>query len=65
MSKKNEKLKNIFPKRSRFHNMKLREEEVMKLKKNKTSRYERSAIPYMTKLLNTYKNKQIKIIKHL
>ena len=45
--------------------MKLREEEVMKLKKNKTSRYDRSAIPYMTKLLNRYKNKQIKVIKHL
>ena len=62
---KNEKLKNMFPKRSRLHSMKLREEEVIKVKKKKTSRYERSAIPYMTKLLNTYKNKQMKVIKHL
>ena len=62
---KNKKLKNMFPKRSKVHNMKLREEEIMKLKKRKTSRYEKSAIPYMTKILNTYKNKQMKVSNHL
>ena len=46
----------MFRKRGKVHNMKLREEEIMKLKKKKTSRYEKSAIPYTTKLLNKYKN---------
>ena len=39
--------------------MKLRKEDIMKIKNKRTSRYEKSAIPYMTKLLNTYKNKQM------
>ena len=62
---KNEKLKNMFPKRSKIHNMKLRQGEILKIKKKKTSRYEKSAIPYLTKLLNSYKNKQMKMINHL
>ena len=59
---RNKKLKNMFPKNNRSHSMKLRSEEIMKLKKRRTSRYEKSAIPYMKRLLNKYKSKQMKLI---
>ena len=45
--------------------MKLRKGEILKIKKKKTTRYEKSAIPYLTKLLNSYKNNQMKMINHL
>ena len=58
---RNKKLKNMFTKNDKLHNMKLRKEDIMKFKKRRTSRYEKSAIPYMTRLLNNYKSEQMKI----
>ena len=39
--------------------MNLRKEDIMKINKKRTTRYEKSAIPYMTKLLNSYKIDQM------
>ena len=45
--------------------MKLREEEVMKLKKNKTSRYERSAIPYTARsAVHMYRPEKLNVVQN-
>ena len=56
---KNDKLKYMFPKNNKSHCMNLRKEDIMKINKKRTTRYEKSAIPYMTKLLNSYKIDQM------
>ena len=51
----------MFTKNDKLHNMKLRKKDIMKFLKRRTSWYEKSAIPYMTRLLNNYKSEQMKI----
>ena len=49
---KNEKLKDIFPKTKSEHKMKKRKSKKFQKRRIKTQRYKKSAVPYMTKLLN-------------
>ena len=49
---KNDKVKNIFPKRINLHKMKKRSQESYKINMAKTKRYKKSAIPYMARILN-------------
>ena len=48
----NDKVKNLFPKVQTKHKMKKRNEKKYKENKTKTTRYKKSAIPFMQKLLN-------------
>ena len=64
-SVKNNKVKNMFPKNLKSHTMKKRRNEVYQIKKHKTKRYKRSAIPYMAQLLNIDKEKRKQIINGL
>ena len=57
---KREKIKHFFKKDFQIHKMNKRSKNIFKNKQLKTSRYEQSAIPYMTKLLNNeYKKSKI------
>ena len=49
---KNDKVKSMFPIKRQMHNMKLRTKKKYEMDKKRTERYEKSAIPYMRKLLN-------------
>ena len=49
---KNDKVKSMFPIKKQMHNMKLRTKNKYIMDKKRTERYEKSAIPYMRKLLN-------------
>ena len=60
---KNEKLKNIFPKKLKLHKMSQRKTNIFKIKITMKKRYQQSAIPYMTKLLNKYYSEKSKIMK--
>lgn len=60
---RNEKVKDIFPLKKSNHKMKKRKEKVYKVKNIKTERYKRSAIPYMTNLLNIDSAKKLKMIQ--
>ena len=60
---KNEKLKNLFPMSKKKHEMKKRNIRKYETRKIKTSRFQGSAIPYMTKLLNDEESNRRKIIK--
>ena len=60
---KNEKLKNIFPKKLKSHKMTQRKTNTFKIKKTNKKRYQQSAIPYMTKLLNKYYSEKSELIK--
>ena len=51
---KNSKVKNLFPRKTNLHIMNKRKKTIFKKKKFKGTRYQKSAIPYMTKLLNKY-----------
>ena len=44
----------MFPRAKNKHKMKKRKQEMFNVIKTKTERYKRSAIPYMTNLLNKY-----------
>ena len=48
----NEKVKDMFQKKSSLHPMKKRKQEKYKQRRIKTERYRKSTIPYMIKLLN-------------
>ena len=60
---KNEKLKNLFPMSKKKHEMKKRNIRKYETRKIRTSRFQGSAIPYMTKLLNDEESNRRKIIK--
>ena len=49
---KKEKVKNMFPIKNNAHSMIKRKSEKFKVKRIKTERYKKSAIPYMGELLN-------------
>ena len=56
---KNEKVKSMFSK----HKMELRKTNKFEINKQRTRRYQKSAIPYMQELLNNYQNERRKLIK--
>ena len=60
---KNEKVKDIFPKAEFKHKMRKRKQKTFKVKQIKTERYKKSAVPYMTELLNNDAAKRRKIMK--
>ena len=49
---KNERVKDIFPKSENKHRMIKRKKKMFKTKMIRTERYKKSAVPYMTSLLN-------------
>ena len=56
---KNEKVKSLFPLKKSEHNMKIRKTNKFKTERANTKRYEKSAVPYMRRLLNKeWKNLQ-------
>ena len=56
---KNEKLKNMFVINKSKHDMKKRKKEKFKVKNIRTERYRKSALPYMTNLLNKYVSSEL------
>ena len=60
---RNEKLKNMFPKSKQKHKMIKRNTRKYLTRKNRTNRMEKSAIPYMTKLLNDEESEKKKIME--
>ena len=48
-----EKAKGMFKKKTKLHRMKMRKQKFYEEKNIRTKRYQKSAIPYLTKLLNT------------
>ena len=59
---KNEKLNGMFEKKKDIHQMKKRNRKEYVEKMSKTMRYKRSAIPYLTNLLNAEKEEQRQIL---
>ena len=59
---KNEKMKKLFPIEKHQHNMKTRSQSFFKVNRARTSRYQRSAIPYLQKLLNVNRKEREKIL---
>ena len=59
---KREKTKHFFQRDKQLHKMNKRSKNIFKNKQIKTSRFEQSAIPYMTRLLNNERKKS-KIIE--
>ena len=60
----NSKVKNFFPKKINLHIMNRRKNITFKNKIIKRKRYQKSAIPYMTKLLNKCYSEKSKIINN-
>ena len=58
---RNEKMKKLFPLEIRHHNMNTRSNSFFKVNKARTSRYQRSTIPYLQRLLNDDRKKNGKI----
>ena len=61
---KNEKMKHMFPLKKTKHIMKKRYERKFQTRRIKTSRLKKSAIPYMTKLLNDEHRKKTEILRN-
>ena len=59
----NEKMKKLFPLNKTEHHMKKRKVFKFQQKKIKTKRWNRSALPYMTRLLNNENQRKNKILK--
>ena len=59
---KNDKLNGMFNKRKDMHKMKKRNRKEYEEKMSKTKRYKKSAIPYLTNLLNAEKEEQKQIL---
>ena len=49
---KNEKVKGMFKKKTNLHIMKMRNQKSYEERNIRTKRYQKSTIPYLTKLLN-------------
>ena len=60
---KNEKVKNMFAINKSMHDMKKRKKEKFKVKNIRTERYRKSALPYMTNLLNKYEDEKMKSLE--
>ena len=60
----NEKMKALFPLNKTKHHMKKRKVFKFQLKKIKTKRWNRSALPHMTRLLNDENQRKNKILKN-
>ena len=61
---KNSKLTNIFPRRKNLHMMRKRTKTTFNIKMIKNKRFKKSAVPYMTKLLNKHYNDKFQIMKN-
>ena len=61
---KNDKVESFFPRAKNKHKMKKRKQKKFKVNQIKTERYKRSAIPYMTNLLNNDAEKRLKICEN-
>ena len=61
----NEKLKNLFPLNKNKHSMIRRNKRKHETRKIRTTRFEKSAIPYMTKLLNNEQSMKKKMIQYI
>ena len=61
---KNEKVKNMFPLRKVIHRMKKRNSKKFQNIKTNTSRYKKSAIPYMVNLLNDENTEKCLVLKN-
>mgnify|MGYP001398576655 CR=1 FL=1 len=60
-----EKMKGLFPRKVRHHEMSMRNSEVYDLVKPKTSRYQLSAIPVMQRMLDKAELKQRQVFRKL
>ena len=60
---KNEKVKDVFPRKANNHKMKKRKAEKYKVNRTNTKRYQISAIPYMQNLLNEDHAKTLKAMQ--
>ena len=63
-SDQNEKMKSLFPINKTSHPMKTRKQRMFHTKKNNTKRWKKSALPYMTKLMNDENEKKNEILKN-
>ena len=61
---KNEKVKNMFPLRKVIHGMKKRKNQKFQTVKTLTTRYKKSAIPYMVNLLNDENAEKCSVLKN-
>ena len=59
---KNNKVKHFFNESYKIHKMNKRSKNIFKEKRSRTKRFQQSAIPYMTRLLNNDCKKKKKII---
>ena len=59
---KNNKVKHFFNENYKIHKMNKRSKNIFKEKRSRTKRFQQSAIPYMTRLLNNDCKKKKKII---
>ena len=62
---RNEKLRDMFPKNKKHHNMEKRSGEKFVVRKAFTERYRRSAIPNMQRLLSSSEKEKIEIFKKI
>ena len=60
---KNEKMKNLFPIKKSENNMKTRKKRKFQTKQINSKRYEKSALPFMTKMLNSEEERKRKILQ--
>ena len=62
---RNEKIKDLFPMKKFKHKMKKRNSRKYETKQINTKRFERSALPYMTNLLNKHEEEKRKMMKNI
>ena len=60
-----EKFRSMFPKKQQVHSMKKRENEKFLMRRSFTGRHQKSAIPYMQRLLNSVETKKMRICKQI
>ena len=60
----NEKVANIFPIKKQNHKMNKRKVEKFKVNKGRTTRYRKSAVPFMQKILNDEFEKKRQFLKN-
>ena len=60
-----EKLKKLFKKDIKNHNMEKRKLDVFQVNRTQTERYKNSAIPQMQRMLNVHENKRREILKKI
>ena len=60
---RNDKMKHLFPLKKSKHNMKIRNKRKFQTKQIYSKRYEKSAVPFMTQLLNSEEDRKRKILQ--